>query len=311
MSRGGQIVAFTVLVMVLGTALIKGCGKGVNDDPVAAVENGAPRGLLALSLLLADQKIPAVVLRRFDDVMPAAGHASVLVPPPEMSSWTDTEAKELLARVRAGDRVLVLCDDDEFRNQRLAPLLEAAGVECTRADVPIGDESLTKATGVMPRFSRALYVRGAGRAKSNGRSPVFPAWTSGPNDVVVKRAMGEGIITVLGSATVVTNDGIAKADNAAFAVDELAGDGRTVIIDQRHHGSRSKVAFLDAATRGTGPITALVALLLLVPLSLLSLAPRPGDPPGDDEERSGAPAAEAQARALAALLMKSKRPRRR
>ncbi|HEY4221825.1 MAG TPA: hypothetical protein VGO62_10785, partial [Myxococcota bacterium] len=71
-------------------------------------------------------------------------------------------------------------------------------------------------------------------------------------------------------------------------------------------------AFAAAAVHGTGPITALIATVLLLVLSLLSLAPRPGDPPrSDDDLVSGAPAAEAQARALASLLLQARaKPRR-
>ncbi len=307
MSGAGRIVVVTVLLVVLGAALIKGCGDAANTDPTASVTNGAPRGLLGLRLLLAAEAVPVVVRARFDDPLPSstAGGALLVVPPPEGSEWSRADVDEALGRVKQGDHLLVLCDDDEgVRNERLRPLLEAVGVECKRVDVPIGDELLTRATGSMPAYAPPLYVRGTGRVEPRPKAPAFVAWSSGHDGVVVKRSLGAGMVSVVGSATVLANDGIAQAGNAAFLLAEAGG--RTVVVDERHHGSRRKIALIAAAARGTGPLTALFALALLVPLSLLSLAPRPGDPPRAGDDARGAPAAEAQARALAALLVRSR-----
>src|SRR5262249_23651205 len=155
-------IAITAALVLVGAVLIKMFGDPTTSDPTATVENGAPRGLLGLRLLLAAHSVNSVAGTRFDDALPPAGHSLVIGPPPERSAWTTKEADTLLARVRAGDDALVLCDEDQERTERLQALLDELGVECERADIPLGDESLTKATGVMPGYARTLYVRGAG-----------------------------------------------------------------------------------------------------------------------------------------------------
>jgi hypothetical protein len=129
----------------------------------------------------------------------------------------------------------------------------------------------------------------------------------GQDPIVALRTIGKGTALVVGSATVIANDGIAQAENAAFLLDLAAlGGGAPVVVDQRFHVPRARTAFVSAAKKGAGPTTAAVALALLVPLSLLALAPRRGDLARTSLE-DGAPAAEAQARALAALLDRAKR----
>lgn len=303
MNRAGPVVLLTVGLMFVGAAFLKGFADTNASDPKASVGNGAPRGLLALWLLLAAEKQPRVLLARFDDAPPPPGRNTLLVPPPEASAWLDDEVNHVMERVRQGDRLVILCDDDGPRTERLEALLDAAGATCFRADVPIGDEAVTQATGVLPGYPQTLYVRGAGRVRPRPSAPSFTAWTAAADGVVVRRQVGAGAVTVVSSATVLANDGLGEAENAAFALAALApSPGGSVIIDERHHASRSQVAVLEAALRGAGPLTALLALILLVPLSLLALSPRPGDPPRVDDVRVGAPAAAAQARALAALL---------
>jgi hypothetical protein len=311
LDRSAQLVVGSVMLMIGGALVIKACGDNATSDPIASVHNGAPRGLLALKLLLDADAIPVNVRMRARDPLPG-GPLTMVVAPPETSAFTDAEVQEIMQRVRAGDHLIILCDDAEGpRNHRLLPLLDTIGAECQRADVPLGDEKATRAQGTMPGYGANLFVRGDGRVKAKEGAPVFPAWTSGSDELVDKRAFGDGLVTVIGSATILANDGLAQGDNAAFALAEI-GSGRTVVFDERHHGSSSRAAFAAAAVHGTGPITALIATVLLLVLSLLSLAPRPGDPPrSDDDLVSGAPAAEAQARALASLLLQARaKPRR-
>lgn len=306
MKRTGAALALSGLLILVGVLLLKGSFAQENDDPTASVDNGAPRGLLAVALLFSDDG--AVLARRsFADPAPPPG-ALVVVPPPERSAWTEEEARELLAFVDRGGRALVLCDEDGARNERLRALLEGVGTLCERVDVAIGDVAETRASGTAPGFGRELYVRGSGRARPKGPVPVVPAWRVGNDDVVLKRQIGDGTVTVIGSATLLANDGLAEADNAAFALDERTrAPAGQVVFDERHHRLRGEGVWSAAFGRGLGPLTALLALFLLVPLSLLSLAPRPGDPPDAALGGQGAPAAAAQARALAALLARAGR----
>lgn len=307
MRRTALAFLASAVLVLLGVTALRGSVQQENDDPTASVHNGAPRGLLALALLLEARGLPHQVLRSFDDPAPAEG-ALVVVPPPERSTWTDQEVRALLSFVDRGGRALVLCDEDASRNQRLAPLLDAVGVGCERAELALGDVALTDARGTAPGFARALVVRGTGRLRMKGPTPVVPAWRVANDDVVVKRQLGDGLVTVLGSATVLANDGLAAGDNAAFLLDEVGRAARPrVIVDERHHHLRRQGLWAAAFTRGLGPLTGALALALLVPLSLLALSPRVGDSPSADDEREGAPAAAAQARSLAALLARAGR----
>ncbi|MBI1946949.1 MAG: DUF4350 domain-containing protein [Deltaproteobacteria bacterium] len=307
MRRTALAFLASAVLVLLGVTMLRGSVAPGDDDPTASVANGAPRGLLALALMLEDRAVAHEVRSSFDGAEPAEG-ALVVVPPPERSAWSDDDARALLAWVERGARALVLCDEDGARNERLSALLTAVGATCERIDVAIGDVALTDARGTAPGFSRHLVVRGTGRVRPKGPSPVVPAWRVGNDDVVVKRQLGDGMVTVLGSATVIANDGLAEGDNAAFLLDELRrAPTSRVIIDERHHHNRRQGLWAAAFGRGLGPLTGALALLLLVPLSLLGLAPRVGDPPTVDDEREGAPAAAAQARALAALLSRAGR----
>ncbi|MCC7074114.1 MAG: DUF4350 domain-containing protein [Deltaproteobacteria bacterium] len=297
----------SALLVLVGITALRGTVSAENDDPIASVHNGAPRGLLAIAVLLEQHEVPLTVRRTFEDPEPIDG-ALWVVPPPERTSWTEQDARALLAWVEGGGRALVLCDEDAARRERLRPLLDAVGVVCDRVDVAIGDVAFTDARGTMPGFARGLVVRGSGRVRAKGPTSVVPAWRVGNDEVVVKRQVGDGMVTVLGSATVLANDGLALGENAAFLLDELARSAAShLVVDERHHRMRVHGVWANAFARGAGPRTGALALLLLVPLSLLALSPRPGDAPPADDEGAGAPAAAAQARALAALLARAGR----
>lgn len=304
MKTSARILLVTLVLVVAGAVFLKGYTEASTSNPTASVLNGAPRGLLGLRLFFAERQIPVERLAGFDDELPApAGHV-LLIPPPERTAWTDPEARVLLARVEGGEHVVVACDDEGPRTERLKALLDALGAECFRADVPIGDTALHNAAGVLPGYAWNLSVRGTGRVRPRPGHSVVPAYVVGSDALVLRGAVGSGTVTVLGSATVLANDGLAAAENAAFALRTLSprSPHASVLVDERHHTSRSRAAVLAAAGTGTGPLTGLAALALLVPLSLLALAPRPGDPPRPEDLLHGAPAAEAQALALASLL---------
>jgi hypothetical protein len=307
-----RALAVTLVVLVLGALLLKGTADVGDGNPIASVDNGAPRGLLALRLLYEKHGIAVQVLREpttslataLEGVDVSAG-ALVIEPPPEASSFLDDEAAQLLddAEAHSAD-LLVLCDDEAPRTDRLKVLLGTLHVECVRPDDDVTIDDMTTnaakvALGVLPAWRAALSVHGAGRVKVT--VPALPAWTVG-DDVIVADVLGKNTRRwVVGSATVLSNDGVVEGDNAAFAL-SLVPAGGTVVVDERHHRSRAGNTLALALTHGAGPLTGLLALLLLVPLSLLSLAPRPGDGPGDDDDAPLVLAADRQARALAAFL---------
>jgi hypothetical protein len=198
--------------------------------------------------------------------------------------------------------VVVLCDDAETRNARLARVLQAAGVEWLKADGPLGDVADTKGQSVVPGITRSLEVLGLGRLELGSGTPSVPLYVVGADPFAVQRPIGDGRFVVFGSTTPFANDGLARADHAALLLD-LVGE-RPVHVDQRLHHRRSGGLVAIARERGYGPTTLLIGVLLLVPLALLSQAPRRGDLPLR-HHAAGAPAASSQVRALAALLVYS------
>lgn len=286
-----------VLGLLCGGVLLKGLAPGQNSDPTASTLNGAPRGLLALSMLLQRHDVEVSAVRGF--AMPLPEAAVIVVPPPERAAFTDVESDELLARVQAGARLVILCDDEPERNRRVVVLLRKVGSAC--ADQAA--EPVTPAGGTLPAFAGQLDPSGTGRVEIEDSSAGIPAWRDDVGVLVSVHALGEGQVLVFGSATIFANDGLHRADHAAVALAWIAG--RNVLVDERHHSSRGRAAALSAAALGFGPLTALVLVVLLVPLSLLQMVPRRGDAPPEDDV-SGPPAAETRVAAFAGLLVASR-----
>ena len=74
-----------------------------------------------------------------------------------------------------GPHVVIACDDEEERNDRLQVLLDAVGVECFRADLALGDESVTRATNPLTFFgSNVDAERSAARLDHLSQFPALP-----------------------------------------------------------------------------------------------------------------------------------------
>lgn len=294
--RTWLVVGVALVALLLGAILLKGLAKDGPSDPTASSRNGAPQGLLALALWLEGRGVEVARRHGFEEELPT-GPSLLVVPPPEGSAWTDAEVEAVLARVREGDvHVVVLCDEAAQRRQKLSAWLDALDVGC----VPVEAQE-RRASGTLPRFAHALFVRGGGRVQPATEAASVPAWLDEEGHVVVTRErIGEGTVTVVGSATVVSNDGLAEAENAAFFLGLLVA-GASVVFDEAHHTFRS-TSVLDEAFSGPGATVAAIALLLLVPAVLLGFAPRRGDPPPAPPADAFL-AARSSAEALAALYL--------
>jgi hypothetical protein len=171
----------------------------------------------------------------------------------------------------------------------------------------VGDTDTPSSTTTLAAPALRVFARDGGRVviddEAAGVLPLSPvddqAGGGVPGAVV---AVGTGELVVLGSASVLANDGLAEADNARLLWWLTRGRAR-VVVDERHHLSRGAAAWQRASLQGPGPVTAIVCLLLLVPLAMLSLAPRRGELLADDDVL--VPAAVARVRGLAALLASS------
>lgn len=298
MKGQGTLVALAVAAVLVGALLLKGVAREPPSDPTASMDNGAPAGWLALRLLLEERGVSLVQRRAGDEPWPD-GPALLVAPPPEAAGWRDAEAAAVLARVREGRLALLLvCDEEPLRNQRASRLFHLVGVSCA----PTGKPG-SSARGTLPAYAHALSVQGTGRVTAAGDTLAVPAWVDDEGAaVVLRRRVGDGVVTVLSSATVLANDGLARAENAAFFLSLVPRTG-PVLFDESHHKVRG-IEVLQRAFDTTGPKVASVALLLLVPFVLLGFAPRRGDPPPAEGEPEPF-AARAQARALAALYRKA------
>ncbi len=294
--RAGRRLLVTLFLVVVGALLLKGVATEGASDPRASIDNGGPRGLLALATWLAGRGIVVDAIRAHGD-LPASAPALLVVPPPEAARWREDEVAPLIARVRSGDLdVVILCDEDESKNGRLDAWRDATGLACAPGEPGDG----TVGWRALGDGEASLFLRREGRVLAKEGAPALPLFVDEAGHTrAAAIALGAGRVVLFGSTTPFSNDGLAQRDDAAVFLSLVRG-GRAVFFDEAHHRTRGSDA-LAAAAAGPGPRTAFLALLLLVPLSLLSLAPRPGDPPRADDDYVPLAAA-SQARALAALV---------
>lgn len=304
MSNTTRALLLATGIVLVGGLLLKGTSPASKADPVASVDNGAPRGWLLLRLLLEAEGKDVVVVRGAGDDgalarAPDGAGVVVLVPPPERSGFSTAEAQDLLRTAERGGRVVVVCDPLKARRQRLNALLAPLHVSCSERD---DAASPSVATSTFPGVPSPVFLRDRGRLALDDKGGIVPLLVSGavsdPVATAVVVAVGRGDVVVVGSGTVFANDGLAEEQSAAFLL-WLVGE-RKVVVDERHHRTRGRAVIGRAALEGPGPLTAFAVLLSLLPLSLLAFAPRKGDFDGDDDD--DAPAALARVRAFAALL---------
>ncbi len=297
-------LAFAALLVLVGGLLLRGAGAAGHGDPSASVDNGAPRGLLAARLFLQQRGVVVDVAR---ELVPLADDARdarsllVLVPPPEQSALSPAEVDDLLSLVARGARLVVLCDGNEKRAARLKPLLARLDVGCdVDDDAPLS----ATATSLAPGVPASVVLHDRARLALRDAPGVVPLAAVGEAPVVVVTRRGRGDVVVFASASSLANDGLADGDGAALLA--WLANGRRVLVDERHHTGRGRALARRAIVAGPGPVAAVIAAALLVLGSLLSLAPRRGDAPTDDDGPP-LPSTATRVRGLAALLARARR----
>ncbi|MFZ9886158.1 MAG: DUF4350 domain-containing protein [Myxococcota bacterium] len=261
--------------LLVGAVFLRDLASDPSADPTVSVDNGAPAGLLAMRLLLEERRREVLLWRDFEDERPPLRPGSTyVVPPPSRAAWTEAEADDLVERVLGGERLLLLCDEQDAALSRQRELLRRFDVYCRAS--PSSSDAIAR--GTTPFFAGQVRVRGQGRASPLGTAPAVPLVIDGGGAaVVLGLSKGNGAVFAVASSTLFANDGLLVDDNAALLL-ALLGEGGAVVFDERHHGVRGQGAMRRAFSR-TGPQVAMFALLLLVPAVLLGLAPRRGDPP--------------------------------
>lgn len=293
-ARALNFVVVALVAVVVGAMLLKGFAGDGPNNPVVSTSNGHPRGLLAALRLLERKGVDVTARRQHEDPI---ADGLLIMPPPEAAWWSKQEVRSLLERVKTGAvDVLMLCDDNKARNRRFTELSRETGLACTTDAAPaISPVAAVEGLTIETLTGGGLHV--ADDVPFTPLASTSPDDGAEPVDTLIARRWGEGEILVLASASALANDGLARAGNAAWLL-RLVG-GRAVTIDDAHHQFR-RTEVLSKAFGRPGPQAGLLALLLLVPLSLLAFLPRPGDAPPQPPPASP-PAAQAAAEALAAL----------
>jgi hypothetical protein len=148
------------------------------------------------------------------------------------SELTDADAQAMLRWASEGN-TLVLCSHD---NTALHALLHAQieqDPEATRAHI-LSDAEVDKTSG---------YTRGIDRLTVEGRDTVqaetgLPLWWVHDQPGALLFAQGQGRVLLVADPSLLTRDGLARADNGLFLYNVCrldAADGQ-VLFDEYHHG---------------------------------------------------------------------------
>jgi hypothetical protein len=299
-SRAILVVAFGFLLV--GLMILRGFANDSVDNPVASVNNEAPRGLMGLGLWLESRGVKV----EQDPLLPnppvdRLQGATVVVVPPEVELWSERESEVLGDAIKEGDiDLIVLCDEDRKRQARLAKLLEVFGTACkTPGELELKPRVLQPA---MPRWPERVLVRSGGTVELPDERLAFPSLIDDEDRAVMIRVPhGHGRVTILGSASALTNDTLGREHNAALASQLFVRD-RVVFLEGHHKLRQSKV--IDEAFAGMGPRIALGAFILAALFVLIGFAPRKGDAPLPRSTAADS-AAEAASRGLATLFVEN------
>jgi hypothetical protein len=217
-SRLPLIVLCLVVLVAVAVVVLRGSYRDGPLEPTAPTSQGSK----AVARVL-EQEGTDLEVRRFttDAVQALAQGRTVLVTDP---SSLDAAQLDRLDEARTeGGGHLVLVRPSFSVLHRLAPDIRPAGAledsTSLRADGSCGDASFgareIRVGPVEDVAGSAILYRAQDGTEATG------CFRHGDGDAVVT---GEGV-TVLGSATLLTNDGVGDADNAAVALNSLGTDG--------------------------------------------------------------------------------------
>ena len=152
----------------------------------------------------------------------------------------------------------------------------------------------------VPESGRAVTVVADGSGAWEGIGSATPFLTARERVIGLVTPIGRGRLVLLADPSILHNDRLARADNAALAV-AVAGVGRPVVFDEHAHG-------YGAGERGvpTRWIRLLVAATLAVLLWMWVESTRLG--PAEDQSRPLPPARREYVDALAVSLSRTREP---
>jgi len=282
-----------VIVLNAGLTLLREMYGGPQGKPSSSYAT-APEGTAAFAELLAGSGYPVVPLRGAlsGDRLPASGVLIVLDP----ETLTDDEVRALQSWVRTGGRLVIggrpeLWSDGLIgRGLRWSP----AGVLVAR---PLATVAETTSVG-------SIGGEGYGTWEDSGPAlPIFGLESASARTVVSVAAIGAGDVVLLADTSVLHNRYLAKADNAAFALN-LAGPPATpVYFAEGVHGYGNETGLMAIPLRWK---VALGGLALASVVWMIAVGRRLG--PAEPEARDLAPPRRAYVDALTTTLARTKKP---
>ena len=286
------VLAWALLGVNAGLAGLEAVtGGGDPSGPDASSYATAPRGLAAFAQLLEDQGHPVRRLRAPLDELELDPEATLVV-----AGARDLRAAEAgaVARfVEAGGRLIVAGDAP-------GPALRAlAG----GADWSPTSASPARPLAPVPEVSGVGTVAAAGTGSWSDAGASLPVLAGDDAILATVSTQGRGRVVALADASVWDNRRLAEADNAAFGLAAAGEGGRPVDFAEAHHGYGQARGLAAVPWRWRW---ALGGGLVAVLVAMWSRGRRLGPP--EDAERDLPPPRRAYVDALAASLVRTRRP---
>ena len=258
------LIALAVIA-ALGAAIARGYYRDGPLEPDAPTGQGAK----AVVQVLGDHGVEVTTQRHTEDAADALAQGrTVLVTAP--SSLTATQITALADALEAGSGRLVLVQPDFVTLSYLTPLISPSGAvrseTALEAEAECGDTAHQARRLQLPDPEESL----AGAATLYRTSAEADGCFSTPEGSLVAQ---HDRLLVLGSPDLLTNDGVAGADNSALALNALGATGELTwyvpsATDPMSSGSQSLASHLPP---WTGP---LALWLIVVALAGLLVAGR-------------------------------------
>jgi len=255
------ILAAIAVLIALGGILLTG-GRAGAGIPLDAA-NAAPAGAKAVAQVLTAHGVDVKAATTLNAAREAAaGDATVLVYDPEGNLAADGY------RELAGDgHTLVLVEPDFRTLQTVAPDVSAAGAPRGVVDAGCSLPAADRADRIDPRDTPGtedIVLPGTFRVSSDGAGERVACFADADGRASLVRTSFDGSpVYLLGSGSLLTNDGVDRLGNAALALNLLGGD-RTLVWYLPSVGDRPVTGPPDIAALTPGWVTPVMLLLLVV-----------------------------------------------
>jgi hypothetical protein len=270
--RRSAVTPLAILVAVLAvlTAVIATAGSGQSSQTDPSSTANGKAGTLALYEWLSGL---GYATHRIDSAWDLSG-TDVLISaqPLEVNPWSTGDARAADAFLAAGGTVIVALGDPTAAGA----LLDAHGVEVA----PVAAASASPSQP-FPGSGGVSHVPLAPPNSSgeswafSGETDLVPILDAAGLPVAAEMRVGAGRLWLLGSGYPLSNDGLRRADAAAFLLAALQGvRGNRVAFDEVHHLPPAGSGDYGLSAVVVGPLLAAVLLAVLVIVVFLLLSGR-------------------------------------